>query len=333
MIEKPSPAVVYPKTTRLLCVLSAWFGFGIALAPISSPAQEPVFATVPEARKVLATEDDFAKRTSPFDRAARMKADREVGMGEFLGFAADQALEWDAPEKETIRAAMRSIEAPLKRLSLPLPAQVLVIKTSGREEGHAAYTRGNAIIFPRRFLEGAGPPLAKFLAHELFHVATRGSPALATRLYEAVGFRRCGEVAFPENLAPLKITNPDAPRNDHAIQVKVGGESAWAMPILFSRSRYDAARGGEFFQYLQLEFLLVDRCDGKEAPKPLRDANGPRRVAVNQVAGFFEQVGSNTQYIIHPEELLADNFAQIVVGEPPRSPEVHKRIEAAIAAR
>jgi len=262
-----------------------------------------------------------------------MKVDREVGLGEFLGFAASSALEWEPAEKEAIRAAMRSIEAALARLSLPLPPKVLVIKTSGREEGHAAYTRGNAVIFPRRFLEGQGPPLRKFLAHELFHVATRGNPALATRLYDAVGFRRCGEVAFPENLAPLKITNPDAPRNDHAIQVKVGTEMAWAMPILFSRSRYDAARGGEFFQYLQLEFLLVDRCDGKEAPKPLRDANGPRRAAVNQVSGFFEQVGSNTQYIIHPEELLADNFAQIVVGEPPRSPEIHKRIEAAIAGR
>src|SRR5262245_55086366 len=115
------------KSSRLLIALAA-------LAAIPAAAQELVFATIPEARKVLAAEDDFAKRTSPFDRAARLKVDREVGMGEFLGFAADQALEWEAPEKEAIRGAMRSIEAQLKRLSLPLPAQVLVIKTSGREE-------------------------------------------------------------------------------------------------------------------------------------------------------------------------------------------------------
>ena len=305
----------------------------LALAAIPAHAQELVFATIPEARKVLAAEDDFAKRTSPFDRAARMKVDRDVGLAEYLEFAGASALEWAPAEKEAIGAAMRSIEGALKRLALPLPAKVLVIKTSGNEEGHAAYTRGNAVIFPRRFLEGQGAQLRKFLAHELFHVATRGDPALATRLYEAIGFRRCGELAFPQELAPRKITNPDAPRNDHAIKVQAGGSSVWAMPILFARSRYDVARGGEFFQYLQLEFLLVDQCDRKVAPRPLADANGARRAGVKDVSGFFEQVGSNTQYIIHPEELLADNFAQIVVGEPPRSPEIHKRIEAAIAGK
>ena len=28
-----------------------------------------------------------------------------------------------------------------------------------------------------------------------------------------------------------------------------------------------------------------------------------------EVSNFFEQVGKNTKYIIHPEEILADNFA------------------------
>jgi hypothetical protein len=35
----------------------------------------------------------------------------------------------------------------------------------------------------------------------------------------------------------------------------------------------------------------------------------PRVVGVEQVSGFFEMVGRNTDYIIHPEEILADNFA------------------------
>jgi hypothetical protein len=32
-------------------------------------------------------------------------------------------------------------------------------------------------------------------------------------------------------------------------------------------------------------------------------------VGLQQVSGFFEQVGRNTEYLIHPEEILADNFA------------------------
>ena len=30
------------------------------------------------------------------------------------------------------------------------------------------------------------------------------------------------------------------------------------------------------------------------------------------VSGFFEQVGKNTQYILHPDEILADNFVQLL---------------------
>ena len=29
---------------------------------------------------------------------------------------------------------------------------------------------------------------------------------------------------------------------------------------------------------------------------------------------FFEKVGKNTNYIIHPDEILADNFVHLVIG-------------------
>ena len=31
-------------------------------------------------------------------------------------------------------------------------------------------------------------------------------------------------------------------------------------------------------------------------------------------AGFFEQVGRNTGYIIHPDEILAENFVKLAIG-------------------
>ena len=34
---------------------------------------------------------------------------------------------------------------------------------------------------------------------------------------------------------------------------------------------------------------------------------------MQQASGFFAQVGKNTRYIIHPEEILADNFALLVL--------------------
>jgi hypothetical protein len=46
------------------------------------------------------------------------------------------------------------------------------------------------------------------------------------------------------------------------------------------------------------------------------------------VSGFYEQVGRNTQYIIHPEEILADNFAMLVMGDQNvPSPEILKKLQ------
>jgi len=35
----------------------------------------------------------------------------------------------------------------------------------------------------------------------------------------------------------------------------------------------------------------------------------------NEVTNFLDQVGTNTQYIIHPEEILADNFTELMMGQ------------------
>ena len=53
-------------------------------------------------------------------------------------------------------------------------------------------------------------------------------------------------------------------------------------------------------------------------------------VPFNRVEGFLEQVGRNTNYIIHAEEILASNFEWLVVGgdKPPPSPELLERIRA-----
>jgi hypothetical protein len=51
------------------------------------------------------------------------------------------------------------------------------------------------------------------------------------------------------------------------------------------------------------------------------------RPALGELEGLYEQVGRNTGYLIHPEEILADNFA-VLFQKPPKiaSPEIIERI-------
>lgn len=298
-------------------------------------AQELVFQPVTESRRILGAKDTFVTEMSPFDRAARMRTDREISEQQFLEFAASTALEWEQQERVLVESAFQKIKASVASLSLPLPARIYVIKTSGKEEGNAAYTRATAIVLPKSILVSSEREIQTLLAHELFHIASRAHHNLAKLLYQSIGFQYCGELEFPSQLAPRKITNPDAPKNDYCIQLELGGEKVWTMPILLAKApKYDTTRGGEFFQYLQFALLLVERPLGSGAPRALYDAQGPRLVSLEQISGFFEQVGRNTEYIIHPDEILADNFALLVLGETNvRSPEVLARVRRVLIGK
>jgi hypothetical protein len=100
------------------------------------------------------------------------------------------------------------------------------------------------------------------------------------------------------------------------------------VPILTSSSEtYDVKRGGEFFAYLQFQFLVVEKSDGSQNFTAAYDGPSPRLVDMQHVSGFMEQVGRNTDYIIHPEEILADNFALLVLNEQKvASPEILRKM-------
>ena len=136
-----------------------------------------VFATAAEGREVVAAEDEFTARMSPFDRQARLKSAGPVSSAEHRAFAARSVLEWGDRDRRAITGAMRGLEARFTELGVRFPDRVLLVKTSGDEEGGAAYTRGTAIMLPAKVLGNTTPVLRRLLCHELFHVLSRRPPS------------------------------------------------------------------------------------------------------------------------------------------------------------
>ncbi len=163
---------------------------------------------------------------------------------EFLKFVGSHVLPWTDEEIAKLTPLWEDVARKIAPWKLPLPPVILLVKTSGREEGRAAYCRGAAIVLPQNMVSGAVEQLKKVLPHELFHVLSNQNPDLRRALYATIGFQPCNEVPLPETLAPQKITNPDAPLNNHYITVMQDGRPAELMPVLFSKTaRYDPARG------------------------------------------------------------------------------------------
>jgi len=292
-----------------------------------------VFATPQQGQAILCRRDDYVTRLSPFDRQARLKTDQPVSEDAYVRFVGTQVLPWNASERSKVLEVVATLQDPLGRLRIPLPTRILMIKTSGREEGGAAYTRANAIVLTESHLRRDPDELARLISHELFHVMSRAAPSVRDGLYATIGFRRCDEPPLPPHLAAIKLTNPDAPVNDHCIDVAIDGTRRTVVPMLFSDAEhYDIERGGEFFEYLRLRFLAVQVDPKTAAATPVLVNGQPLLVPVTELTGFFEQVGRNTGYIIHPEEILADNFAHLVLqNEDLETPEIVSKMSSFFA--
>ncbi|MCL1050553.1 DUF4157 domain-containing protein [Shewanella abyssi] len=311
-----------------LVICYAVLAFGLLVSGVVQ-AKMPysiAFLNKAEAALVLTQNDDFIQRVSQFDIDARMKQPDAQSKSDYLAFVAKQTMDWSEQEQLVLSKAFDSISAKLVELNISLPEPIQFIKTTGLEEGGAAYTRGQAIILQARQIANE-EGLPRLLAHELLHVYSRFNPKVKQQLYQAIGYHYIGDIDFPSQLAQRKLTNPDAPINDFAIRVNYQGKPVWVVPILFADAeRYDLERGGEFFDYLMFEFVIVGR--DAEANKSAYDAAGAEIIAVPELKGFFEQVGRNTNYIIHPEEIVADNFALLVIEEIElKSPKILFKIE------
>jgi hypothetical protein len=295
----------------IMMTASTWVGLAEQSIQLNAEVKI-VWATKSEAALLLATPDTFTKQLSPFDRAVRMKRNENHSEREFLSYVSQQALEWKQTEVDWFSEAIKRIQPKLTSLSLPLPEQILLIKTTGQDEP-APYTRQNAIILPKNVVASARKPDG-LLAHELFHVLSRNAPpALRSKLYGILGFAPSGEVKLPRSLQSRRITNPDSPRYDHSIQVTHQDQEKAVIPILLSKtSDFDPSADKPFFSYLEQGLLVVKRQSEQWIPELAEGL--PIVLKFDEVEGFYEQIGGKRYSVFQPEEILARHFTSLIMA-------------------
>lgn len=264
------------------------------------------------------------RATRPLERRAQLRSARPVDAAQYRRYMEAQALEWSDEERERLAPLVARLEPVLEKLRVRVPARILLIK-AGDVMGGTPHTRSNAIVLPQSFLDATRrEDLLYVLAHELFHLLSRHDEQAREQLYAAIGFRRCARTELPAALERLRVTNPDAPADRHTIRVRHRGEPVEAMPVSRLRSaRIDPSQG--FLAGWEAPWLLVERRAG--ACRVTQ-----RSVEAHELEGLYEQIGRNTDYLIHPEEILADNFVVLAIasatGRSPAlpSPEVLERM-------
>jgi hypothetical protein len=292
------------------------------------------FATAEEGAAVLGAQDDWIAATSALQRAALMGMDPPVHRRAFARFQAEQVLPWPVAERERWKRALAALVPAFERLAVPLPAQVLLVNTTGRESENTPHSRANAIVLPTAQLDTQNYSDVEVLAHELFHVMTRHQPDFATRLYATIGFEPAPPLQWPPGWQELRIANQDAPHHRHLMRVVIDGTRRAVMPVVVASYRTLDMKGGDTLAGVMEPRLLEVRVDAAaNASVPVLRGGEPVWHDPEATADYLRRLGGNTDYVLHPEETLADNFMLMVSGRPVPNPGLHKRIEAVFLAR
>ena len=272
-----------------------------------------VLSTREAAGRALATEDDFIRALSEFDRASRTKSE-EISRAEFLKFVAGEVLAWTESDTTRLERAAAGAKEKLTPFTLPLPHEILLVKTTGREEANTAYCRGtNVIVLSPRFLSASAEELESTLIHELFHIFSRNNPGLREKIYALIGFKPCGEIKLPAELEARHITNPDAPRLDFCIDVKRRGQIVSVVPVLFATpAHWTKAKGGEFFAYFTYKLMALEHTEA--GWRTAENDGRPVLLGLQEVTGLREQVGVQPGPVLQAEEISAEYFERMVEG-------------------
>lgn len=278
-----------------------------------------------QARTLLSQEDVTTRQWSRFDYEARLG--RKGGTRqELIRFIADQARDWSEEDKQRMQEAADTLNSHIKalNLSLTLPEEIRILKTTMAEEGGAGgYTRMDYIVVEEQIARMKPQQASYLLAHELFHVLTRNNPDFREKMYKLIGFSIAPEeFEVPADLRDVVITNPDVNRFDSYARFRIKGEERPCTMLIYANKPYE---GGSFFNYLTIGLMPLkngkaEQQDGKTVIYGINDAEN-----------FFDLVGRNTDYIINPEEILAENFAFLLTRKSvTANPELIEKMRQAL---
>ena len=244
---------------------------------------------------------------------ATSRGDRTTLLKDYKSHLQNSVLAWTEEEKEFVSAVFIKATKLITAISDDiLVDDIMLIKCNMNHYGKGVYyTREKAIVIPVNSLRNQGADdFMQTMIHEIFHIYARYNPKKRDELYKRIGYTSIDPPKMPDVIESRILLNPDGVNFNYAISVteKRTNKEITAMPIIYSKMLNFTPKQTDFFEYLQFSLFAVE--DGVLQTS----RTGESTIRIKSLDGFFEQIGNNTQYIIHPDEILADNFTLICLS-------------------
>ncbi len=298
--------------------------------------QQIIFADKNQAAEIISKDntEQFFERINTIDMSIQLKKDFDKNLNkkkildEYKESLKNGVLDFTDNEKDFVRNIFVDAIRLCNNLSSSVfPKSIHLIKSDGNRYGPSVYyTRENAIIIPQNVLKEQNPQ--RFLStmlHEIFHIYSRYNPEKRKALYELIGFKKAAsKIKYNSFTMERYLTNPDGIDFDYLIDLETKkGEKVQAIPLIYSNKDSYNPEITTFFAYVSFGLIEVKFKNGTYW---IPEDNRPNDVT--QYTNFYTQIGENTGYIIHPDEILADNFIYLAKAtENPASLKEYKSQE------
>jgi hypothetical protein len=264
--------------------------------------------------------EKFFDKIQPVDMMIQMQhpyeasVKREVILSDYKSFIQHDVENFTAKESEFLVKVMSEAYTLSNSVSTKIfPEEIKLVKTKGKHYGDDTYyTRENLIIIPKAaLLKPNYDEFLRVMLHEISHIYTRLHPSVKAELYATIGFKHLAQnLEINDSLRQRILMNPDGIDENWATNLTIeGGKEAFAVPIIYANETSLKKEKKEFFQYLGWNYYeitpsvsgnnLAVQTIGKMQKSTLST------VGINEL--FKDKF--NTDYIIHPDEIIADNFA------------------------
>jgi len=289
-----------------------------ALLPLITRGQHTHIMTAGETAHYSTrdTIDNFFKRIQPLEVSIQLRDSSLMHLSPTIASAKlkeamqSQGVSPDNTQKRVLQESMNEalrLSKPFTHI-YPLPDTIRLGVIKGELYGPSVfYTREYGIYVPAPMIRSENKEiLTRVLIHELFHIQSRRHPNLQEQLYKQLGFVKLKHpIVFPEGFLAQTLLNPDGTDWDYYIPLDLNQQQVLAFPLIVSSQRHFQSNSPNFFSYLKFQLYPLKEMGTTYYLEYSDSFDG---LDEQWMPIFFEKITQNTNYIIHPDELMADNF-------------------------
>ena len=286
-------------------VIMGWLAVNLCMTAVFAWKIPHRYASAEEGKQLLLSNTDYYSNFTHNDTEFRLKKTGAT-LDELLQASADEIRDYNLIEKYFIdhEAAKMALKLMWNGYVLPETEKIVFVKSDmSVEMGNSGYTHGTQIYLNSGFvttfsllsiIPGFSEYFDELLWHEYFHCLSRNNPDFRARMYSLIHFTVAdSDFELPPSVLERYLSNPDVEHHDSYAAFIIDGQeidcfTAWITTMDYAQVRPEDSD----------TIVALVPTDGSDI-----------YYTKEQASNFDDVFGTNTSYVIDPEECMADNFA------------------------